>query len=210
MSDDRLIDMALAFIVYMLGSEAFGALRSPRTRVVLRGLRPSHFLRAVPVFVLVAVVAVTAIAFVPYADIGWWSALGGQGNALLGSVGPRPDPSWIQRAAPWTCLLLIVMAAPSLVRWEERHFRRAADRQSTTRGALRQAWFGAAHLLVGVPIGAAIALMVAGLLFQRAYLRGLHVRHSRLDALMASTRLHLAYNYVALMLVGALLTIQSL
>ncbi len=209
MSDDRMIDMALAFIVFMLGKEAFDALRSSRTRVVLRGLRPAHFLRAIPLFVAIVLIAATSVAFVPMGDLGWWSALGGQGNVLFGNAGPRPDPSWIQRSAPWACLLMIAMAAPAMVRLEERWFRRAADRYSPARGVLRQAGFGAAHMIVGVPVGAAIALMAAGLVFQRAYLRALRVRGSRWDALMASTHLHLAYNYAALSVIGLALFVQS-
>jgi hypothetical protein len=151
-----------------------------------------------------------AVHWIPYGDVGWWSLLGGQGNVLLGQAAPTPTPSWIQTIAPWACLLLLVFTAPSLVRIEECWFRRGADRMGVVRGVLRQSLFGASHLLVGVPLGAAVALTGVGLVFQRSYRRAYAARASRFDALMASTRLHLAYNYIAFGIAALALLLSSL
>src|SRR5205823_6556636 len=63
----------------------------------------------------------------------------------------------------------------------------------------RRVWmglkFGLVHLVMGIPIGVALALSIGGWYFQWSYLRAF--RRSAGDvraALMESTRSHLAYN----------------
>src|SRR5437879_4205205 len=53
---------------------------------VLAGLRPRHFVLAVPVLGAVLVVAIVLITKVPGLSFGWWTAIGGQGNPVIGST----------------------------------------------------------------------------------------------------------------------------
>ena len=59
------------------------------------------------------------------------------------------------------------------------------------------------HTIIGIPIGAALALSIGGWYFTWAYLRG-YRRGARPPALLESTWSHLAYNgiIVTLVLVG--------
>ena len=63
--------------------------------------------------------------------------------------------------------------------------------------------FGAVHAVIGIPIGAALALSIGGWYFTWAYLRGYRAS-GETAALLESTRSHLAYNtiIVTLVLVG--------
>jgi len=194
------------FVGFLLAGEAWRAVRSPRTRVILRGLRLAHFRAAAPILPAVLTAAVALAVLVPATQWGWVTALGGQGSLLLGQVqiGAESDQMPLGlRLAPWILPLLVVFCLPAAARWEEQKFRRGSERRSPLR---RLAWalaFGLAHMLLGVPLAAALALSLAGSAFERAYLRGYAGSASRHEALMASTRVHLAYNGLLLTLLAA-------
>jgi hypothetical protein len=62
--------------------------------------------------------------------------------------------------------------------------------------------FGLAHAVVGIPLGAALALSIGGLYLTRCYLDGWRETRTESGALLESTRAHLAYN---LTIIGLLL-----
>jgi hypothetical protein len=61
--------------------------------------------------------------------------------------------------------------------------------------------FGLAHTVVGIPIGAALALSIGGLYLTRCYLEGWKETRTQSGALLESTRAHLAYNLTIITLV---------
>jgi hypothetical protein len=65
--------------------------------------------------------------------------------------------------------------------------------------------------VVGIPIGAALALSIGGLYLTRCYLNGWKETRSQTGALLESTRAHLAYNLtiVALVLVSLLVLVAT-
>ena len=78
-----------------------------------------------------------------------------------------------------------------------------AAHQHAGRRTLRCLQFGLVHAVVGIPIGVALALSVGGAYFMWAYLRGYRRADTwpREAALLESTRAHLAYNGVIVVLV---------
>jgi hypothetical protein len=92
--------------------------------------------------------------------------------------------------------VLLVASLPLLVEREEWIFRRGAERRSTARNVAVAVAFGLVHAVVGIPIGAALALSVGGLYFTHVYLSAYRSTRSRRAALAESTRAHLAYNLV--------------
>ena len=64
--------------------------------------------------------------------------------------------------------------------------------------------FGLIHLIMGIPIAVALALSIGGWYFQWAYLRG-YRQGGREAGVLESTRSHLAYNLVVLVLVAVYL-----
>jgi hypothetical protein len=97
--------------------------------------------------------------------------------------------------------LLLIMVIPQLVEKEERLFRHNA--LGWWRVSLNSMLFGAAHLLVGIPVIVAVALMGTGAMFAVVYLRAYQLACRRVshdialdEALQASVRVHSAYNLI--------------
>jgi hypothetical protein len=102
---------------------------------------------------------------------------------------------------------MLLPALPLFARREEEMFRLGAESWSWPRRIRMAVLFGLVHALVGIPIGAALALSIGGAYFQFVYLRAYRRTGSRREALLESTRAHLAYNasIVALFLVALIL-----
>ena len=69
--------------------------------------------------------------------------------------------------------------------------------------------FGLIHAVVGIPIGAALALSIGGLYFTRVYLREWRATGSPSAAVLESARAHTSYNLVIATLVIVLLATGS-
>ena len=66
--------------------------------------------------------------------------------------------------------LLLLLALPKLAILEEEIFREGTE--SWPDGILRSIIFGLTHIVVGVPLGAGLALIIGGLVFTRQYFKG--------------------------------------
>jgi len=204
---DLLTVAVLAFVGFRLADAARQTLSS-RSEVwpLVAGLRPRHFLRAIPVLGAVLLVA-TPLVQVPGLDFGWWTALGGQGNPVVGVGRPEATPGVLETLVPVVFVTLLIVGLPLLVEGEEWVFRRGAQHRTRAANARRSVLFGLVHAVVGIPIGVALALSVGGFYFTWAYLRVWRRTGSEDDALAESTRSHLAYNLViAVLIIAALAT----
>ena len=188
----------LAFVGFRLVSAARLTVARPTVRArvvqVVRGLRLRHFL-PVPV-VLTVVVSTAALRLeVPGLDVGWWSAIGGYGNPVAGST-ERTVGTPLEWLVPLVFAALLLPGLPLFAEAAERIFRFGAEGWSWPRRLWRSGLaFGLVHLVVGVPIGVALALAVGGLYFLAVYLRAAR-RRGPSAGLLESTRGHLAYNLV--------------
>jgi hypothetical protein len=172
--------------------------RSVSGRAVVREVRRRIAWRHVwPVpIVLTAVIAVaSALMLVPGLNWGWWSAIGGEGNPVFGSTEETSGTVW-EWIIPLVFMAMLLPALPLFANAEERMFRRGAEGWSTGRRALKTAQFGLVHALIGIPIGAAIALSIGGAYFLGVYLRAYARSGSVSDATMESTTAHTVYNGV--------------
>lgn len=122
------------------------------------------------------------------AEAGVWDDPNAVGNLLLSPL----DHTWL--TIPFVLLLAFLL--PRLAAVEERIFRLGT--RNWLDGALRSTLFGLAHLTMGIPLGAALALSLGGLWFTRQYFLGGANR---------STVYHLAYNVVVLMAIVLLLLV---
>jgi hypothetical protein len=178
------------------------ALRNPRYRIIVRGLRGRHFGNAILIFLATLVVSGLLISNVPLMDIGWFTLLGGTGNVAVAAP-QSTHASELSLFLPLVLVVFVFSIAPIAAFREERAFRRGTEKQSSTRRWTRQVVFGLTHLIMGIPLGVALGLAVAGGGFMRVYRRRFAERASRLDAVLESTRTHLAYNLMVLTLIGA-------
>ena len=175
------------------GTRLFGR-REIRQHVleIVRGLRLRHFVACWPVFVLVIVTAF-ALLQVPGLSWGWWSAIGGVGNPVVGSS-QRTSGTPLEWIIPLIFLTMLVPALPLFAESEERMFRLGAELRSWPSRIRRAVEFGLVHCLIGIPIGVGLALSIGGLYFTWAYLRMYRKTCSPAAAMAESTRAHLGYN----------------
>jgi hypothetical protein len=199
---DLLTLAVLALVGARLASSAHhvATTQAARRRIVeiARGLRLHHFVLVPPVLAAVLVVA-TVLIRVPVLSFGWWTALGGQGNPVVGSTSRTAGTAaaWL---IPAVFLVLLIPVLPLFAEREEVMFRQGAEHWSWQRRVYKCLQFGLVHALIGIPIGVAIALSIGGAYFMTAYVRT-YRRSGEHAALMESTRCHLAYNATICVLV---------
>jgi hypothetical protein len=192
----------LAFVGVRIASGTRVALSGRgRSRVVeiARGLRPVHFLLALPAIVAV-IVAVVLFVQLPGLDWGWWTALGGYGNPVTGGT-DRTAGTPLEWIVPLVFLAMLAPALPLFAEAEERLFRLGSERRTRAQRLRRSVEFGLAHAIIGIPIGAALGLSVGGMYFTARYLHAYAETGDRDAAVLESTRSHLAYNVTILLVV---------
>lgn len=174
---------------------------------LVRGLRLRHFL-PVPLVVALVLAAAIGLTAIPPLAFGWWTAIGGEGNPAFG-VTERTAGTPFELVVPALFIVLLIPALPLLVEREEVLFRLGAESWSTPKRIGKTVLFGLVHALVGIPLGFALALSIGGAHFLLGYLRAWRATGSRREALLESTRLHLAYNATIVALVVALLAYEA-
>lgn len=192
--------LVLVWLWVHLGS----ALRNPRQRILLGGIRPRHFALALAVLAGVLLAVVILLAPSTWLRWGWWEYLGGTGNVIFGAAS---NPSgWLSRLAlPGLILIPLLLSLCLFALREERAFRRGDETRGIGARLWRSLLFGLAHLVMGIPIGAALGLGVGGFGFSQVYLRRWRKSGSRLQSVLESARVHFAYNLILVSLVAVML-----
>jgi hypothetical protein len=198
-----ILDLLTLAVLAVVGVRLFEAARSSveahgKTLAVIRGLRWRHFARAVPIVVLIVPTA-WVLMQLPVLSFGWWTVIGGEGNPVVGVT--EKDYGIVSAVVPLFFIGLLIVGLPLLVAREEWVFRRGAERRGAMANVGRSVLFGLAHAVIGIPIGAALALSIGGLYLTSCYLEGWRETRSESGALLESTRAHLAYNLTIIALV---------
>ena len=203
-----ILDLLTVAVLAVVGVRLFEAARTSieahgKTLSVVRGLRSRHFVRGLGIVVLIVPTAWVLIQL-PVLSFGWWSMIGGEGNPVVGVT--ERDYGIVSVVVPVFFIGLLIVGLPLLVSREEWVFRRGAERRGTIDNVARSVLFGLAHAVVGIPIGAALALSIGGLYLTWCYLQRWRETRSQTMALLESTRAHLAYNLtiIAMVLVSLL------
>jgi len=203
------VDLLALVVLAVVGLRLVEAARSSvesraKSLVVVRGLNARHFLLALPVLAAIIAAAFVLIQL-PVLSFGWWQAIGGVGNPAIGLT--DQDLGILNLLIPAFVLGLLVVALPLLVAREEWLFRRGAEHRGMWRNVSRSVVFGLAHAIIGIPLGAALALSIGGLYLTWCYLEGWRETRTQAGALLESTRAHLAYNATILVLVAVALAV---
>jgi hypothetical protein len=127
---------------------------------------------------------------------GWWNAVGGTGNPSLSANNMMP--TFIRIPFQIFMITFAVVVLPVMAELEEDIFRKGSEHRGPWKRFVAAFLFGMVHCLIGVPIGAGIAITVAGLYYTAAYLREYKRTENQVLALAASSRAHLAYNVVVI------------
>jgi hypothetical protein len=174
-----------------------------RLQEIWRGVRVRHFLLAFPALFVVAT-AVIALASLPLLSWGWWTAIGGIGNPVTGGT-ERTAGTALEWFVPAVFIVLLLPALPLFAEAEERIFRLGSERRTAWGRVGKGVQFGLTHAIIGIPIGAALGLSFGGWYFTWAYMRRWRATGSRHEAMLESTRTHLAYNVVVVGVIAAVL-----
>ncbi len=175
------------WILFTLARAARAAWRQRDLVVTIwRGIRPRHVLGALALLVGVGVLATVLITLVPGMHLGLGSVVGLDGNAVFAPLeeaaaraGPAPatGPDWLLIAMTTVFLGGLAVLLPWLAFVEEEVFRAGLEDASLGQELRAAAVFGAAHLVMLVPVGAAVAIGAAGFVYGRIYRRA----HGRAD-----------------------------
>jgi hypothetical protein len=175
--------------------------------LVVRRISWRH-LWPIPIVLTAVLVAAIALMSVPGLSWGWWSALGGDGNPVFGSS-DATSGSALEWIIPIAFVALLLPALPLFAMAEERMFRAGAEHWSWGRRALKTLSFGLIHAVIGIPIGAALALAIGGAYFMAVYLRRFAATGSSTDAVYESSAAHTAYNATIIVLVITVLAVDA-
>jgi hypothetical protein len=177
-----LIRVAIAaWILWTLARVARVAWRQRALTVaVWRAIRFRHVVGAFGLLLVVGTVATALVAWVPGASFGLGHLVGLTGNAVfapleegLARAGPAPvaGPDWPLLAGATLFLGFLALLLPWLAFVEEEVFRAGLEDAGAGRVAAASLVFGLAHLVMLVPIGAALAIGVAGAAYAGVYRR---------------------------------------
>jgi hypothetical protein len=182
-----LLRLAVAGLVLVLLARAAAGAWEHRALAVTvwRRVRPRHVAGAVVLLTVVATLAWALLA-VPALNIGLGTLVGFGGNAVFvpleeaatrGGPVPATGPDWYMVGLATAFLAFLGLLLPWLAFVEEEIFRAGLE----VAGFRREAWaalkFGLLHLVMLVPLAAALAIAVAGFVYGRLY-RGAYARHA--------------------------------
>jgi hypothetical protein len=210
----RLADIVTFAVLGFMGVRLVTGLRTARSASgkllvldVVHGIRWRH-VWPVPVVLPVVVVVASVLMSVPGLSFGWWSAVGGDGNPVFGSSDTTVGTVW-EWLIPMVFMCLLLPALPLFAYAEERLFRMGAEAWSWPRRAFKVVQFGLVHALIGIPIGAALALSLGGVYFMTSYLGAWARTSSRREATLESTRAHTVYNGLIVLMVLVVVTYDA-
>jgi hypothetical protein len=150
------------------------------TVAIWRSVRWRHLAGATGLLVVVATVPAALLTLVPGADLGVGRLLGLAGNAVfapleegMARAGPPPagGVDWALLVGVSAFLLPLTLLLPWLAFVEEEVFRAGLETAGRRQVALASLAFGLAHLVMLVPVGAALAIGVAGGAYAAVYRR---------------------------------------
>ena len=182
--------LVVVVVVGLLAQRAGWAWRHRATSLrVWRAVRVRHVVGALGLLVVVMAVFATIWAAVPPARYGLGSLVGLDGNAVFAPIDdaleaplvqaeqaaatgqPAPGVPWWQVAGVTGFLVGLSLLFPTLAMAEEQAFRGGWEDLSTPRQVLSALRFGLVHLVMLIPLAAALAIAVAGFAYGRIYLR---------------------------------------
>ena len=146
---------------------------------IWRAWRPYHLLGVVGLFLVVATVAGVLLTWVPFMDLGLGTLVGTDSNAVFAPLeqavaatpAPTSGPDWPLILLSSGFLLPLLFLLPWLAFVEEEVFRGGLETADLPRELLSALVFGLAHLIMLVPVGATLAIGVAGFVYGRIYRR---------------------------------------
>ena len=146
-----------------------------------------------PCVLLVVLIVAGLLIQLPVLRWGWWTAIGGTGNPVTGGT-EQTQGTALGVARADRVHARAAARDPAVRQTEERMFRFGAESWIRTKRVAKSVQFGLMHAIIGIPIGVALALSIGGGYFMWCYLRRYKATGRPHEAMMESTRAHVAYN----------------
>lgn len=213
-------------VAFLLGRFAFVTFRNPEARRLYKAVWKATRWRT-PLLALLDIVGKLGLFALfwqlPFLRWGWWLALGGSGNVLLGGTTPTDGPigggGGLSFLLVMSFLLPVVLflVMPLLTVNEEAAFRMGTQKDPWWKVLRRNSWFGAVHLLMGVPLAVVPALTWSGVLYHLVYRKkwhrlvseGMDEKDAEKSATIAAGSLHNLSNCILVVLVIASLVLAQ-
>lgn len=194
----------LLFLAAMLTVSAYQSYRDRSMVQIWPFIRPRHTGLAL-LFIAAVVLSMLAFSLVPGLDWGYIQAMTGQQGSVYNAPAPIKTQT-IDRILPLWILVALVLNMPAAVMAEEKLFRANVSRWRWPRLIAMQLLFGLMHMILGIPLYAALGLAVFGLLLSGRHLQLIARGQSPQAALMDGASIHLSYNLMLalFLLIGAL------
>ena len=209
----------------------------------MKGIRLRHLGVAAITLVFTLITYAFLYSLHPWLQWGWWSAIGGNGSILFlsndnlsaatqdvaGAVVPAAQDGLGLLDVVFTLVFLLFLGFllyifPKAAHSEEVTYRKGAEHRSFLANLWKALVFGLIHLLMGIPIAAALALTVSGLAFTLVYLRaynrawrmgyksqgfsriayGLRREHAENEGVMEAARVHFLHNAIIVLVLMVL------
>lgn len=144
----------------------------PKLRFTLdiwKKFRIKMFFEIIGLIIITIAVFEFLYLFVPYLKYGWLNLFikGGGTIAITPVIEESKSPNFIIRIIPPVFLFIFLLAIPSLAKLEEEKYRKGFIKWKDI--YVQSVKFGLAHLLMGVPLAAAFALIISGLFYGHKY-----------------------------------------
>jgi hypothetical protein len=214
----RLLVSAVVLVLLARAARVAWANRAV-ARAVWTRVRVRHVVGSLVLLAAVLALVVGLVTAVPVTGVGLGSLLGLTGNVVFAPVesiasAPAATASeeatlrWPALAAIGGFLALLVALFPWLAYVEERAFRAGLEHASLGRQIVVALRFGLLHLVMLIPLAAALAIGLAGFVYGRIY-RAAYRRaaafapgSARAEAVLASTVWHATFNSLVVVLVA--------
>ena len=206
-----LVSLILSLVFIYLLIAARKSLKRRTLQVFFSRLRPRHFVRALLTLGVMGFTAALLLEPESLLRWGWWGMLGGSGNVLLGQTANAHGSS-TRLIVPIIILILLVLSLSEAAFSEEMIFRSGDEHRPFSERLKRSIVFGLEHIVMGIPIGAALVLSIGGLSFSGAYRKAFTKTGSADEAIVESTLVHIAFNLIisALLLLYLLMRLTGI
>ena len=172
-----------AVLVLLLRAARVAWARRQLALAVWGAIRLRHVAGSLALMVVVLGIALLLLSVVPVSGLGLGSLVGLEGNAVFAPIDgalDAPPPGvgtpvaddgfpWLQALGVTTFLGALVLLFPHLAHVEETVFRTGWEDYTSFRQVMSALRFGLAHLVMLIPLAAALAVAVAGFAYGRIY-----------------------------------------
>lgn len=204
-----ILKFILLFLAGTLTVSAYESLKDRSFFTLWPAIRLRHLWLALAYLSLV-IITMLVLSNIPGLDWGYIKALTQQnGSVYTAAISTTPSKTdWVEKILPAWIVVALMFNLPGGVMAEERFFRGNAEHWSWLKRVLMQFAFGLAHLILGIPFFAALAIAVFGLLLTTRRLRLVKQGHTDHEAFLDGSCIHLVYNLLILLPLLSLVAIK--